>query len=221
MKSSRCPGNRPGYEAQPRLQSRNMADAAESSSSDNDCPDEDCPDKNVSDRDSSDGSTDFQADFNFSSENQNSVRDPKSARSTLYAGKKKQKATAKQKWKRRFRYSSFKQFLRYTMAVYERQADESPSPREKKKQEESDGFYADDTGYLQGKLYDQLENGEEIGFTGDVSRKLNLIPPLTSQDRTSEDAELLRTDFQSDTDNPEIIVVPCAQFVREISSELK
>ena len=188
-----------------------MADAAESSSSD-----KDCPDKNFSDRDSSDESTDFKADLNFSSENQNSVRDPKLAGSTRYTGKKKQKA--KQEWKRRFRYLSFKRFLRHTMVVHDRQTGGGPSPREnKEQQDESDGFYADDKGYLQGKLYDQLENGE-IGFTGDVNRKLNLMLPVAGQDRTSEDAELLRTDFQSDSDNPEIIVVPCAQFVREISS---
>lgn len=179
----------------------------------------DCTDKSFSDRDSSDESTDFKADRTFSSENQKSLRDPKLAGSTLHNGKKKQNAIAKQAWKRRFRYLSFKHFLRHTKAVNDRQTGGDLSPRDNKKQEEeSDGFYADDKGYLQGEIYDQLENGEEIGFMGDVSRKLNLMPPVIGQDRTSEDAELLRTDFQSDSDNPEIIVVPCAQFVREISS---
>lgn len=188
-----------------------MANAEEASS-----PEKDCPDKNFY---SSDESIDLKADRSFSSENENSLRDPKLAASTLYKGKKKQNAIAKQEWKRRFRHLSVKHFLRYTRAVNERQTDGGVSPREgKKREEESDGFFADDEGYLQGGIYDQLENGEEIGFTGDVSRALNLMPPLTVQDETSEDAELLRTDFQSDSDNPVITVVPCAQFVREISS---
>ena len=177
----------------------------------------DCPNKNFSDSDSSNESTDLKADPGFSSEDQKSLRDPKLAASKLYNGKKKQKAIAKQEWERRFHYLSFKHFLRYTRAINDRQTDRGVSPRgSKKREEESDGFFADDEGYLQGEIYDQLQNGGETGFTGDVSRKLNLMLP--AQDRTSEDAELLRTDFQSDSDNPEITVVPCEQFVREISS---
>ena len=188
-----------------------MANAEEASN-----PEKDCPDKNFY---SSDESIDLKADRSFSSENENSLRDPKLAASTLSKGKKKQNAIAKQEWKRRFRHLSFKHFLRYTRAVNERQTTGGVSPREiKELEEESDGFFADDEGYLQGGIYDQLENGEEIGFTGDVSRKLNLMPTVTGQDGTSEDAEISRTDFQSDGDNPEITVVPCAQFVREISS---
>lgn len=191
-----------------------MADAAEASSSD-----KDCSDKNFSDSDSFEESTDSKADCNFSTENLNSSRDPKLASSTLYNVKKKQSAVAKQEWKRRFRYLSCKHFLRHTRAVNDRQTGEGLSPRQNKKREkESDGFYADDKGYLQSEIYDEVENDKELGFTGDVSRKLNLMPPVTGHDRTSEDAELLRTDFQSDSYNPEIIVVPSAQFVREISS---
>lgn len=179
-----------------------MADGAEGN---------DCPDKNFSDSDSSNESIDFKADPGFSSEDQKSLRDPKLAASKLYNGKKKQKAIAKQEWERRFHYLSFKHFLRYTRAINDRKTDGGVSPRKnKKREEESDGLFADDEGYLQGEIYNQLENGEETGFTGDVSRKLNL---------TSKDAELLRTDFQSDNDNPEVTVVPCEQFVREISSE--
>ena len=185
-----------------------MANAAEGSSSDW-----------ISDKDSSDENADSKADCDLSTENRESLLDPKLAASTSYNGKKKQNATAKQKWKRRFRYLSYRHFLRHTMEINDTQTGGGLSPREKKKREvESDGFYADDKGYLQGLIYDQLENGEEIGFTGDVSRKLNLMPPVIGEDITSEDAELSRTDFKPDSDTPEIIVVPCSKFVREISS---
>ena len=191
-----------------------MANAAEASN-----PDKECSDKNFSGRDSSNESTDSEADRDFSTENRNSSRDQKLASSTLYNVKKKPSAIAKQEWKRRFRYLSCKHFLRHTRAVNDRQTGEGLSPRQnKKREEESDGFYADDKGYLQSEIYDEVEDDEELGFTGDVSRKLNLIPPLTGHERTLEDAELLRTDFQSDSYIPEIIVVPSAQFVREISS---
>lgn len=187
-----------------------MADAAEASSSN----------KNFSDSDSSyDASSDPKADLEFSTDNQKSLWYPKLAESELNNKKNKQNAIAKQEWKKRFRYLSYKHFLRHTRALNGRQTSGGISPREnKKREEESEGFYADDKGYLQGEIYDELENGDDLGFAGDVSRALNLMPPVSGQERTSEDAELfLRAG--PDSDNPEIIVVPSAQFVREISSE--
>ena len=163
----------------------------------------DCSKKSISDKDSSDESTDPEADRNFSSENQSSLLDPELRSSMLN----------KKEWKIRFRYLSYEHFCRHTRAVNERQTDEGLSTRENtKRDEESDCFYADDKGYLQGEIYDELESGEDLGFAGDVSWALNLMPPVSGQERTSEDAE-------PDSDNPEIIVVPSAQFVREISSE--
>lgn len=186
-----------------------MADVEEASSSN----------KDFSDSDSSyDATTDPKADRDFSTDNQKSLRYPKSTESELNNKKNKQNAIAKQEWKKRFRYLSYKHFLRHTRAINERQTGGGPSPREiKKREEESEGFYADDKGYLKGEIYDGLENGDDLGFAGDVSRALNLMPPVSAQERTSEDAELLRP--EPDSDNPEIIVVPSAQFVREIYSE--
>lgn len=162
-----------------------------------------------SDKDSSDDSTNSNPTLSLSQEKKNSSQGPKATSS-----KDKQNAI---KWKRRFRYLSCSHFLRHMRSINDKQTDEGLSPTKKTKREELDCVYADDKGYLQGEIYEERESDEELGFTGDVCKKLNLMPSdLADPERHSEDIESLRTDLQTDCHIPEIIVVPSARFVREI-----
>lgn len=168
-------------------------------------------DENLSEKDSSDESTNSNPALNLSKKKQGSSQGSKAA-----CSKEKQNYI---EWKRRFRYLSYTHFLRHTRSINDKQTDEDLSPTKKKKREVLDCVYADDKGYLQGEIYEELESDEELGFSGDVCKKLNLMPSdLADNERHSEDieAESLRTDLQMDSHIPEIIVVPSARFVRKI-----
>lgn len=175
-----------------------------------------CSDKNFTDKGSSDESTDSNPARDFSTEKQKSSQDPKVDSSKI--SKKKQNAIVKQEWKRRFRYLSYSHFLLHTRSKNENQTGEDPPPTQKKKGQRLGDIYADDKGYLQGEIYKDLESDEELGFSGEVCKELNLMPSDSHGDRErhSKDTESFRADLQTDGHIPEIIVAPSARFVREI-----
>ena len=190
-----------GYQALARLQSSNMADASNS-------------EKDFSDIDLSDGSTDSTVDNDFSTAKRSSE---------VHRVKKSHNTNVKQKWKRRFRFLSYKHFLLHTRSVINKSNDKdlSTTPPEKNQREDegSEGIYADDKGYLQGEIYEELESDEDIGFAGDVCKKLNLMPcdSMADHERTlRDDNDSLSTSLQTNTHNPEVIIVPSSRFVREI-----
>ncbi len=187
-----------------------MADALDVSR-----PDDDCSDKNFSDRDSSDERADSNPASDFSTEKRKSSRDPKAA-SLKHSTRTRSLQNAE--WKTRFPYLPFRHFLLHTRSIYDKQTgvDLSPPKKKKSKREELEGIYADDKGYLQGEIYEDLESDEELGFTGEVCKKLNLMPSDSLADH-ERNTESLRTDLQTGDHIPEIIVVPSARFVREIT----
>ncbi|XP_078369102.1 uncharacterized protein LOC144653060 [Oculina patagonica] len=188
-----------------------MADALVSRS------DDDCSDKNFSDRDSSDERVDSNPATDFSTEKRKSSQDPK-ASSLKHSTRTRSLQNAE--WKTRFPYLPFRHFLLHTRSINDKQTGVDLSPPKKKKREELEGIYADDKGYFQGEIYEELGSDEELGFMGDVCKKLNLMPSdsLADHEIHSKDTESLRTDLQTDDHTPEIIVVPSARFVREITN---
>lgn len=121
------------------------------------------------------------------------------------------KVRTKDEWRRRFCFSSYRDYLLHLRSVGDKQTakDDSSTQRGKAERDENYGLYADDKGYLQGEIYGDAESDEEVGFAGDLSQELNLMPSspdnLIDKERTLQDAE------------PEIFVVSSQRFVREIS----
>ena len=141
------------------------------------------------------------SDDNFPEEKEKSLTDPHFASKKVLDPKEKRE-------RRRF-FLCYRDFLLHVKSVNDRQTTKDSSTTQSGEAEEGEenyGLYADDKGYLQGEIYRQLENDEELGFAGELSQELNLIP---------SDATDLQGTFQDS--EPEILVVPNKRFVREIS----
>lgn len=166
--------------------------------------------------DESASSTDSKADRDFVTAN----KDPQFLENQMPpyhrgCGTRKNQYDNRQDWKKRFRYLSYKDFLLHTRSAIDKQTGEESgedlSPTQTKEREDNKwdrDLYADDKG--QGEIYEELDSDEEeLGFTGHVCKELNLMP---------FDSVI---DLQTDGHIPEIVVVPSAQFVREISNGKK
>ena len=146
------------------------------------------------------------SDDNFSEEKEKSLTDPNFTSKKVLDPKEKQE-------RRRF-FLCYRDFLLHVRSVSDRHTTKDSSTTQSGEAEEGEenyGLYADDKGYLQGEIYGQVENDEELGFAGELSQELNLIP----SDNVHFDVADLQGTFQ-DTE-PEILVVPNKRFVREIS----
>ena len=150
------------------------------------------------------------SDDNFSEEKEKSLTDPHFASKKVLDPKEKRE-------RRRF-FLCYRDFLLQVRSVNERQTTKDSSETQSGEAEEGEenyGLYADDKGYLQGEIYRQLENDKELGFAGELSQELNLIP----SDNAHVDVTDLQGTFQDS--EPEILVVPNKRFVREISPRKK
>ena len=175
--------------------------------------------KDLSDSDSCESFQDSEEapDRLSTSSKQSSLKDPKAISSKV-----------KKDWKRRFRYLSYKDFLVQTRSLISMNdksivKDISATDSEKinRRDEEAEGIYADDKGYFRGEIFEELESDDNIGFAGDVCKQLNLLPNMDVSDHepTTIDDGSLRTDLQTDSFTPEIVVVSSSRFVRELKVE--
>ena len=151
-------------------------------------------------------SSEVESDEDFSAAKKESLTDPKGQPST--------NKNPKEEWKNNFCFLSYGNFLLQRRLVLDGQTAKevkdncSPTQSRKAEDKENYGYYADDKGYLQGEIYGELESDDEIGFEGDLAEELNLMPAdnVTNNKRTLQNASEL-----------EILVVPNARFVREIT----
>lgn len=144
-------------------------------------------------------SVESENDLDFSAVDVKSSKNPKRETSA--------NANAKDERERRLCFLVYRDFLRYATSGTCDDRDKRKQAEKAVTDDDNYGLYADDKGYLQGEIYRELESEEEYGFAGDLAQELNLMPPdnVADHERTLQDAE------------PEIIVVPSARFVREIS----
>ncbi|KAJ7380268.1 hypothetical protein OS493_010984 [Desmophyllum pertusum] len=157
--------------------------------------------------DESASSTDSKADRDFVTAN----KDPQFLENQMPPyhrgrGTRKNQYDNRQDWKKDFVTCLTRTFC-FTRGE---ESGEDLSPTQTKEREDNKwdrDLYADDKG--QGEIYEELDSDEELGFTGHVCKELNLMPFDSV------------TDLQTDGHIPEIVVVPSAQFVREISNGKK
>ena len=175
--------------------------------------------KDLSDSDSCESFQDSEEapDRLSTSSKQSSLKDSRSITSKV-----------KKDWKRRFRYLSYRDFLVQTRSLISmndksivKDLSETASETIKRRDEEAESIYADDKGYFRGEIFEELESDDNIGFAGDVCKQLNLLPNMDVSDHepTAIDDGSLRTDLQTDSFTPEIVVVPSSRFVRELKVE--